>query len=154
MVGTSNIKLNISPEYIEESDFSVSKITKYTLEETYEYVEKLTPTDRHDAFILHSLCNETGIKTPDECSNYIKRIIDNITQKYSDTKIIISLGLPRSEASWNRCIEKTNILIKEKISHMNNVYICDNSSLFYRGDAQKGILHEDGLHLARIVQGN
>ena len=148
MVGTSNIKF-ISQEYIGESDFSVSKITRYTLEETYDYVEKLTPTDRHDGFILHSLCNETGIKTPAECSNYIKRIIDNITQKYSNTKIIISLGLPRSEASLNRCIEKTNILIKEKISHMKNVYTCDNSNLFYRGDAQKGILHEDGLHLAR-----
>ena len=32
---------------------------------------------------------------------------------------------------------------------MENVYICDNSNLFYRGEAQKGILNEDGIHLAR-----
>ena len=148
IVGTSNIKF-ISPEYIGEKEFEVSKVTKYTLDETQTFIEGLTPTDRHDAFILHSLCNEVGVKSPEECTNHMKRILETVTNKNKKAKVIVSLGLPRKNKDLNRGIEKTNILIKEMTSEMRNVFICDNSNLFYRGEAQKGILNEDGLHLAR-----
>ena len=148
IVGTSNIKF-ISQEYIGEREFEVSKITKYTLDETYKYIEGLTLKDKHDIFILHSLCNDVGGKSPEECSNQMKRIIESITKKYADVKVIISLGLPRQNRDLNRKIEKMNIIIKEMISELENVYLCDNSNLFYKGEAQKGILNEDGLHLAR-----
>ena len=70
-------------------------------------------------------------------------------QQKQKSKSNRSLGLPRKNKDLNRGIEKTNILIKEMTSEMRNVFICDNSNLFYRGEAQKGILNEDGLHLAR-----
>ena len=98
---------------------------------------------------MHSLCNDVGNKTQQECSNQVKSIIECITKKNTDTKVIISLGLPILDKDLSRKIEKMNILIKEMTSNFENIYLCDNSNVFYRGDAQKGILNEDDLHLAR-----
>ena len=119
-MGTSNIKF-ISPEYIGEKEFEVSKVTKYTLDETQTFIEGLTPTDRHDAFILHSLCNEVGVKSPEKCTNHVKRILETVTKKNQKAKVIVSLGLLRKNKDLNRGIEKTNILIKEMTSEMRNV---------------------------------
>ena len=79
----------------------------------------------------------------------MKRILKSITKKYADVKIIISSGLPQQDKDVNRKIEKMKILIKEMISELGNVYLCDQSNLFYKGEAQKGILNEDRPHLAR-----
>ena len=148
IVGTSNIKY-ISPDYIGEKEFEVSKVTKYTLDETKTFVEELSNKEVYDSFILHSLCNDVSRKSPEECSEQMKGILNIISKKYKEVKVIVSLGLPRSDNNLNCRIEKTNVLIKELTSEMENVYICDNSNLFYRGEAQKGILNEDGIHLAR-----
>ena len=51
IVGTSNIKY-ISPDYIGEKEFEVSKITKYTLDETQKFVEKFSNLAVSDAFIV------------------------------------------------------------------------------------------------------
>ena len=86
---------------------------------------------------------------PEECSNQMKSMLNTISTKFEDVKVIVSLRLPRSDNNLNCRIEKTNVLIKELTSGMKNVYICDNSNLFYRVEAQKDILNEDGIHLAR-----
>ena len=46
-----------------------------------------------------------------------------ISDKFKDVKVTVSLGLPRVDASLNRKVEKTNVLIKE-----NNKY--DGTSKF------------------------
>ena len=69
--------------------------------------------------------------------------------KVKDTKIIVSLGLPNVDMALNRKTEKVNILLKESLVKRKSVHICDNSNLFYRGDAQQGIRKEDGLHLSK-----
>ena len=152
IVGTSNIKY-ISPDYIGEKEFEVTKVTKYTLDETQTFVEELSNKEVYDSIILHSLCNNVSLKSPEECSDQMKNILNFISKKYKEVKVIVSLGLPRSDNNLNCRIvlikELTNVLIKELTSEMENIYICDNSNLFYRGEAQKGILNEDGIHLAR-----
>ena len=148
IVGTSNAKY-LSLRYIAGSDFNLSKKIKYTLEETKEYFQNLEPSDHQDVFILQSLCNDISKKSADECTKELTDIIDIIESKVKDTRIIISLGLPNGDVALNRKTEKVNILLKESLVKRKSVHICDNSNLFYRGDAQQGILKEDGLHLSK-----
>ena len=104
-LGTSNIKY-ISPDYIGEKEFEVSKVTKYTLDETKTFVEELSNKEVYDSFILHSLCNDISRKSPEECSEQMKGILSIISKKYKEVKVIVSLGLPRSDNNLNCRIEK------------------------------------------------
>lgn len=128
----------------------VTKVLKYTLKDTKDYIETITDADSPDVFVLHSLCNEIQDKSPETCTQDISETVDLIEQKFKDMKVLVSLGLPRSDTALNRKIEKTNVLIKEKLSNKSNIYLCDNTNLFYRGAAQHGILNTDGLHLSSI----
>ena len=148
IVGTSNAKY-LSLNYIAGTDFNMSKKIKYTLEETKNYFEALESSDHQDAYILQSLCNDIPKKSADECTKELSDIIDAIESKHKDSRIIVSLALPRDDPTLNRKIEKINILLKENLTGRKTVHICDNSNLFYRGMAQQGILKEDGLHLTK-----
>ena len=64
-------------------------------------------------------------------------------------EILLSLGLPRAGETLNKKV-KTNVLLKENMGNKDNVYICDNANLFYRGEAQRRLLKDDGLHLTNI----
>ena len=148
IVGTSNTKY-VSLKYIAGTEFNISKKIKYTFEETKDYFENLEQSEHQDAFILQSLCNEITKKSRDECSRELTNIIDTIESKCKNTRVIVSLGLPRDDVTLNRKVEKINILLKENLTGQQNVQLCDNSNLFYRGAAQHGILKEDGLHLSK-----
>ena len=106
-------------------------------------------TSSLDVMVLHPLGNEIEKKTSEICSQDVEDTVVAISDKFKDVKMIVSLGLPRADASLNRKVEKTNILIKEKLSNRKNVYLCDNANLFYRGDAQRGVLN-DGLNLTNM----
>lgn len=149
ILGTSNTKY-LSSAYLGENKLQVTKVLKYTLKDTKDYIETITDADSPDVFVLHSLCNEIQDKSPETCTQDISETVDLIEQKFKDMKVLVSLGLPRSDTALNRKIEKTNVLIKEKLSNKSNIYLCDNTNLFYRGAAQHGILNTDGLHLSSI----
>ena len=100
--------------------------------------------------VLHPLGNEIKKKTPETCSQEVKDTVIAISDKFKNVKMIVSLGLPRSDASLNRKVEKINVLIKENINNRKNVYLCDNANLFYRGEAQRGVLKDDGLHVTNM----
>ena len=149
IVGTSNTK-NLSNTYIGEKEFNVNKVIKYTIQQTKDYVTSMKMSDAPDVMILHPLCNEIEHKSPELCTEEVSTVIMDIQDKFKDMKIVLSLGLPRADKTLIRKIEKTNILLKEKIGAKANVYICDNANLFYRGQAQRGVLNHDGLHLTNI----
>ena len=67
--------------------------------------------------VLHPLCNEIEKKTPETYSQEVKDTVVAISDKFKEFKMIVSLGLSRVDASLNRKVEKTNILIKEKVSN-------------------------------------
>ena len=107
-------------------------------------------TSSPDIMVLHPLCNEIEKKTQETCSQEVKDTLVAICDKFKEFKMIVSLGLSRIDASLNRKVEKTNTLIKENVSNRKNVYLCDNANLFYRGEAQRGVLKDDGLHLTNM----
>ena len=65
------------------------------------------------------------------------------------TRILVSLCLPRSDTKLNTKAEKTKILLKERFAEQQHVNICDNGNHFYRRDAPRGILNEDGIRLSK-----
>ena len=64
--------------------------------------------------VLHPLCNEIEKKMSQTCSQDVEDTVVAISDKFKDVKVTVSLGLPRVDASLNRKVEKTNVLIKEK----------------------------------------
>ena len=145
MIGTSNIRF-VSQKYMEEDEFQLEKVTKYTQKETIKYIKE---SDSKDAYILHTLCNEMANRPEDDCVDEVKEMVNVVKEKNDKAKVVLSLGLPRNNTKLNRKIERINNSIKESFAEDNNVEVCDNSNLFYRGNASRGVLENDGLHLAR-----
>lgn len=146
--GTSNIK-HINTAYV-AGNCLFKKQNKKKQQNTHKrrpifFFYTTDPSEQVDAFVLHSLCNELEKKmTPDECSESMVEIVYLIESKYENSRIVVSLGL-----EINRKTEKTTILIKEKLFGRRRVHFCDNGNLFYRGEAQRGVLNKDGLPLSR-----
>ncbi|CAC5370579.1 unnamed protein product [Mytilus coruscus] len=133
MIGTSNTKY-ISAKYMSFGSANVNKIIKYKIQECMEYIGTIDdPNVNYDAIILHILGNDIEHKTPEESIAIFQTLIDQIRKKKISKKLIISLGLPKKDGIKNRNVEKLNIMIKDKFGDANDIFLCDNSNLSFRG---------------------
>ena len=149
IIGTSNIRF-LSREYLSDDGVNIDKVHKYTIEEGENYIDQLDSSDDKDCYLFHILCNDVKSQNEEYCVEGINRIVRKLQDKRPNAKIVLSLGIPRNSEALNRKIEKINVTLKEKLNGKTNVFICDNSNLFYRGQAYRGMLNEDGLHLSRL----
>ena len=147
LIGTSNIKY-IDANRLSSTEVEVQKTTKYTLKEGQEYINQMK--ENPDAVVLHLFENDMEKETPEDCAAKVHNICTDIKQKARNTKIVVSMGLPRREEGINRKVMKLNVLLQEKLADMESVSLCDNGNLFYRGQPSKGILNADGKHLSRL----
>lgn len=149
LIGTSNIKY-ISTQYLSSRNVSVEKLTKYTIEEGQEYVKSLGQSDiTMGAVILHLIENDISEQAPEYCSERLLKLAEDCKSVFPNAKIILSLGLPRRDEVINQKICKLNVLLKEKTTNMDNISVCDNGNLYYRGRPSRGVLAGDGKHLSR-----
>lgn len=149
LLGTSNTRF-INTTYLSSSKVEVEKVLKYRLNEAQEYMDIFKADEKNaDAFVLHLLDNDITEETPEHCSEKLHQLCTAIKQKARNSKVIVSMGLPRRDEGTNRKITKLNVLLQEKLGDMENVHLCDNSNLFYRGYPSRGILNVDGKHLSR-----
>ena len=148
IIGPSNIRF-LSRDSLSDDGVNVEKVHKYTIEEGEAYVDQLDRSEDKDCFVLHLLCNDVKTKSEDYCVEGVNAVIKKLQEKRPNARTILSLGIPRNSETLNRKIEKINVTLKEKVSGNKNTFICDNSNLFYRGLASRGMLNEDGLHLSR-----
>ena len=133
LLGTSNFRF-ISSEQLSSDTVKVEKFTRYTLCEGQKYIDTLKKKeDRMDAIVLHLLENDIADHTPEDCTEKIAKMTNYIKQRFTNTKVIVSLGLPQRNAEINRKISKVNFLLKEKLGEADNVSLCDNGNLFFRG---------------------
>ena len=150
LIGTSNLKFINTQQLSDHTKVNVEKVTKYRLDECQNYIDSLTKKDnRIDGMVLHLFENDIAEYTPEQCIDKLSKITDDIRQKFTDAKVIISMGLPQGDEGINRKISKLNFLLKEKWDGVNNVSLCDNGNLFYRGNPSRGMLNADGKHLSR-----
>ena len=148
LLGTSNTRF-INTSYLSSSKVEVEKVLKYRLNEAQEYIDAFKAEDKNaDAFVLHLLDDITE-ETPELCSEKLHQLCAVIKQKAKGSKIIVSVGLPRRDEKTKRKISTLNVLLQEKLDVKENVHLCNNSNLFYRGYPSRGIFNADGKHLSR-----
>ena len=137
LIGTSNLKF-ISSSMLSNHKVHIEKETKYTLKEGQEYIDSLKPEEKKvDAIVLHMFENDITEQTPEHCSEKLQKLCVDFQKKSKDSKVIVSMGLPRREEAINRKVSKLNVLLQEKLGDMKNVSLCDNSNLFLPGSTSE-----------------
>lgn len=91
LIGTSNIK-GIKEDKLTPAA-TTTKIIKYTIDETIEYIQtcELCP----DVVIFHSLTNDLTKMDPQACVDALAELIKIVKDKWINTTTIISLATPR-----------------------------------------------------------
>ncbi|XP_061193707.1 uncharacterized protein LOC133201934 [Saccostrea echinata] len=146
LIGTSNIK-GIHPDKL-SYQYSVNKITAYTLEDTEKEIRNLAETP--DLIALHSLTNDLRNKTPNVCVEEMSGICNLIHDQLPVTKIVISLPTPRKDSDdYNTRGQIVTALLKQKLKDDSLVIFCDNSNMAYKGEViPRYIVAKDGYHLS------
>ncbi|CAC5419885.1 unnamed protein product [Mytilus coruscus] len=144
LMGTSNTESmdpRISPDY------SVHKVTAYTLDETEKELQKLE--SEPNVIVLHSLTNDLMNKTPNDCVDKMTRICDDIRTQFHNIKIVISLPTPRSDSEdHNSNGQLITILMKNNFRGDDSVILCDNNNLAYKGQMMSRYIAHDRFHLS------
>ena len=119
----------------------------YTLEETATAVSNIV--ENPDVIIFHSLSNDVKTKTNEECVQEFTEIIENVEQRFKDTKVIISLSMPRADDdAVNNKAQILGLLVKEKFRENQKITMYDNSNLSYKGKPINRFFNsEDKVHL-------
>lgn len=97
----------------------------------------LLKTNPHVAY--HILCNDIEKYETAVLTKNMEELVANTKSKFPNSKIMISLGLPRRDPEFNLIVNTTNITLQNLFCSDPSVEICDNSNLFYRGYPQRGI---------------
>ncbi|CAC5399219.1 unnamed protein product [Mytilus coruscus] len=144
---TNEFQEGIDPTKL-SSKFLTGKIKAYTLDKTEEAIQ--TIDDIPDVLVLHSLTNDLTTKPKEECVNKMDKIIEDTHKRHPDLKIIISLPTPRADdESLNIKAQMLSIMLKEKFNNKDNVTLCDNSNMAYKGTPiQKFLDSKDKYHLS------
>lgn len=142
LIGTSNIKY-INSRFIAGSKAYVYKVQKFTIEEALKYIKDVTfenkPTCSPKVVIYHILCNDIEKYETAVLTKNMEELVANTKSKFPNSKIMISLRLPRIDPEFNLRVNTTNITLQNLFCSDPSVEICDNSNLFYRGYPQRGI---------------
>lgn len=133
MIGTSSIKY-INSRFIAGSKAYVYKVQKFTIEEALKYIKDVTfeikPTCSPKIVIYHILCNDIEKYETAVLTKNMEELVANTKSKFPNSKIMISLGLPRRDPEFNLIVNTTNITLQNLFCSDPTVEICDNSNLF------------------------
>lgn len=144
LVGTSNVK-GIKEDKVTSAAI-VTKEVKYTMDETMDFINSVVSPP--DILILHSLTNDVKHTSPQDCVNKMFRITSSICYKWPLIKIILSLTTPRCDNMNNSAnAQIVNVLMKQRFSGVDNIYILDHSNMLAQGNPNKLLLCDDGIHL-------
>ena len=148
MIGTSNVRY-LNSRFIAGKSYYVHKEIKYTVGEAKSYIESLSGNDHISKFVLHLSCNDIKSVSAEEHATSYCNLVQRIHDKFPETQVIVSLGLPRKDKLLSNKIDVSNGLIKEKLFSAEKTIICDNSNLAFRGTPVFGVLEDDGVHITR-----
>ena len=147
LIGTSNTE-RIDEQKL-SSSVNVAKVTAYTLDETHNVIDNTQV--KPDVVIIHALTNDVNNLSPNECTDRIGVIVDNISTKWKDTKTVISLTTPRLDNRIHRLnSEILDGLIKMKYLNNKDVYVSDNSNMQHGSVPLSDLLNrKDNFHLSQ-----
>jgi hypothetical protein len=127
LIGTSNTS-TIDPDKL-STKFNTDKKIAYNFEETVSSIANASQ-DPYDSICLHSLTNEIKEKPVDQCVLEYDNIVQKCNEKWSEAKIVLSLGTPRKD-QFNNKINIANAIVKEKYFN-ERIHLCDHSNMSYR----------------------
>ena len=142
LIGTSNINY-IKPDKLTQA-VSVSKINAFTLDDTVHKVE--SSSGNPDVVILHSLTNDIKNFTPEQCVDKMDVVVNKISTKWENSKIIVSLTTPRSDKDIHAVNSKiVDGLVKKKFLNRNNIFIYN---MKHGNIPTNQLLRDDKFHLS------
>ena len=134
LIGTSNLKC-IDTSMLSNHKIQVEKETKYTLKEGQEYIHSLKPNEKKlDVIVLHLFENDITEQILEYCTEKLHKLCIDIQKKSKESKVIVSMGLPREGEAINRKVSKLNVLLQDKFGDMGNV-----SLISYAGDSKQKV---------------
>ena len=125
-------------------DFNTDKRTAYTIPQASQTVRKIGASD---VIVYQLLSNDMKTETEDDCVNQMRDLVILTREVQPGAKIIISLPPNRGDSEeWNNKTNIINARVKSLFSGVDNVFICDNSNLSYRGEKSDRFIDSDGVH--------
>jgi hypothetical protein len=127
----------------------VSILPAYTIPEAAAVLADLDFSP--DCLVLHLITNDVKQAPPQTCVAVLNDLIAKFTANHPHAKVIVSLGLPRSDdIRLDSSIEIVNTLIKGSIRFANcpRVIFCDHGNFMHNGSVKPRLLAKGGYHLS------
>ena len=147
LIGTSNVE-GINPKQL-SSKYETRKVIAYKLDDTLKVLKERDFSPNPRVVVLHSLTNSIKDKPAEECVSKLDEIVQFIHNKWSHCKVVISLATVRSDKEeHNNNVHLVNALVRTKFLKRENVLLCDNDNLAFRGKPINRFMNSDGYHLS------
>ncbi|XP_072028062.1 uncharacterized protein [Amphiura filiformis] len=148
IIGNSHMSSLDTSRFIPGAE--VTSIRAYTIDEANNQLNQLNFVP--DCVVIHEITNDITACPPDKCASYLQSIVDYHGTRFSHTKFVISLGVPRLDnLFYNTMTDVTNAFIKCSVlkSSNNNMSFCDNSNFVKNGTPLRHLLSaSDWYHLS------
>jgi len=147
LIGTSNVE-GINPKQL-SSKYETRKVIAYKLDDTLKVLKERDFSPNPRVVVLHSLTNSIKDKPAEECVSKLDEIVQFIHNKWSHCKVVISLATVRSDKEeHNNNVHLVNALVRTKFLKRENVFLCVNDNLAFRGKPISRFMNSDGYHLS------
>ena len=101
-----------------------------------------------ECVFLHLFTNDVQNHNPIIVCDLFESLIQKIKKKFPQTKVIVSLGIPRGDSDiLNNTIRTVNITLQHRFLELDFVTFCENASLGIHGQPNAKFLSKDLIHL-------
>ena len=146
LIETSNIS-GIDPLKL-STKFEMENIIAYDFIKTEEKLRDISTAP--DLIVFHSLTNEMVENSVEHCAGKIKELSPIALDLFPGIKVVLSAPTPRLDSEvLNSKGQLISAMLKHEYLGAQNIYICDNSNLSYKGKPIDRFLStKDGFHLS------
>ena len=125
----------------------MEKIIAYDFKNTEEVLRQIE--DDPDIIVFHSMTNEMIDNDARYCVEKMKNIVGLARELHPNTKMVLSLPTPRSDSEIvNNNGQLISAMLKNDYVKDQNISLCDNSNLAFKGKPIGRFIENDGFHLS------
>ena len=147
---------NSQTRLIDPSKFSsrvdLHKQLIYTIDDTDEWL-KTNESERYmdaDAIVIHQITNDVKTLPAKQVADNMLDLIDNLKYKFKQSKIVISLGVPRDDnINYQYKTDTVNEILWRELKRDPRATVIHHQNLQYRGYIIPELYTEDKCHLNR-----
>ena len=145
MIGNSHFRPIKTYDFLK--DCQIKKHICYDINEASQFIDKVT--ESYDCVVLHLFTNDVrDSENTESVSSEFELLVKKIHRKWSDAKMLISMGISRGDSvKVNNKILEYNIILQHLFLHVDFITLCDNSNISIRGQPNYRLLKDDKVHL-------